>query len=119
MSATSLGTAFLLAAVVILVTCRVVSWALRPLLQPPVVAEMLAGVLLGPSVLGLLAPRLEHAVFPADLRPVLYVAGQLGLALSCSRRDTSSASTGSGRSRGRRRPSRRPGSRRRWRWARR
>ncbi|WP_329128741.1 cation:proton antiporter [Streptomyces sp. NBC_01476] len=81
MSATSLGTAFLLAAVVILVVCRIVTWALRPLLQPPVVAEMVAGVLLGPSVLGLIAPGVEHSLFPAELRPVLYVAGQLGLAL--------------------------------------
>ncbi|MFC4031822.1 cation:proton antiporter [Streptomyces polygonati] len=81
MTATALGTAFLFAAVVILVTCRLVTWALRPLLQPPVVAEMLAGVLLGPSILGLAAPRLEHWIFPAELRPVLYVAGQLGLVL--------------------------------------
>lgn len=81
MTAPALGTAFLLAVVVILITCRLVTWAVRPLLQPPVVAEMIAGVLLGPSVLGLVAPSVEHSVFPADLRPVLYVAGQLGLVL--------------------------------------
>ncbi|WP_335976511.1 cation:proton antiporter [Streptomyces sp. CA2R106] len=81
MSTTELGTAFLLAVVVILVLCRLVALLLRPLGQPPVVAEMIAGVLLGPSVLGLVLPSVEHHLFPADLRPMLYVTGQLGLVL--------------------------------------
>jgi Kef-type K+ transport system membrane component KefB len=81
MSATELGTAFLLAVVVILVVCRGVTLLLRPIGQPPGVAEMIAGVLLGPSVLGLLLPSVEHHLFPDQLRPTLYVAGQLGLVL--------------------------------------
>ncbi|SHN05717.1 cation:proton antiporter [Actinacidiphila paucisporea] len=81
MSATKLGTTFLLAVVVILAVCRGVTLLLRPVGQPPVVAEMIAGVLLGPSVLGLLLPSVEHHLFPDQLRPVLYVAGQLGLVL--------------------------------------
>jgi Kef-type K+ transport system membrane component KefB len=40
---------------------------------------MIAGVLLGPSLLGELAPRLEADLFPKALLPVIYVAGQLGL----------------------------------------
>jgi Kef-type K+ transport system membrane component KefB len=47
--------------------------------QPPVVGEMIAGVLLGPSLLGEIAPRLEAGLFPKPLLPVIYVAGQLGL----------------------------------------
>ncbi|MGO1054806.1 cation:proton antiporter [Crossiella sp. CA198] len=79
MSNTELAPAFFLAVVVILVTCRLVGWALRALGQPPVVGEMVAGVVLGPSVLGLIAPAAEAALFPQQLRPVLYVVGQIGL----------------------------------------
>ncbi|MGC7096074.1 cation:proton antiporter [Amycolatopsis lurida] len=79
MSNTLLAPAFFLAVVVILLVCRLVGWALRALGQPPVVGEMVAGVVLGPSVLGLFAPGVEAALFPEQLRPVLYVVGQIGL----------------------------------------
>jgi Kef-type K+ transport system membrane component KefB len=79
MSATDLAPAFFLAVVVILVVCRVVSRLLALVGQPPVVGEMLAGVVLGPSVLGALLPGVESGLFPQDLRPVLYVVGQIGL----------------------------------------
>ncbi|WP_030021963.1 cation:proton antiporter [Streptomyces monomycini] len=79
MTVTELGPVFFLAVVVILLVCRLVGRALRALGQPPVVGEMVAGVVLGPSVLGLLAPGLETALFPPELRPALYVAGQIGL----------------------------------------
>ena len=79
MSTTALAPAFLFAVVVILLACRLTGWLLRYLGQPPVVGEMVAGVLLGPSLLGLLAPGVESSLFPTQLRPVLYVAGQVGL----------------------------------------
>lgn len=56
MSTTELAPAFFLALIVILVVCRLVGRLLRAAGQPPVVGEMVAGVVLGPSVLGLLAP---------------------------------------------------------------
>ncbi|WNV87285.1 cation:proton antiporter [Umezawaea sp. Da 62-37] len=79
LSPTQLAPAFFIAVAVILVTCRLVGWALRSIGQPPVVGEMVAGVVLGPSVLGLIAPGVETALFPQQLRPVLYVVGQIGL----------------------------------------
>lgn len=79
MTPMELAPAFFGAVVVILCVCRAVVAAAGRLGQPPVVGEMIAGVLLGPSLFGLLAPGLSDAVFPAELRPVLYVAGQIGL----------------------------------------
>jgi Kef-type K+ transport system membrane component KefB len=66
---------------VLLTTCRLVGRLVRPLGQPQVVAEMIAGVLLGPSLLGLLAPELQAWLFPRSSIPILYVFAQLGLAL--------------------------------------
>ena len=81
MTPVELAPRFFLAVVVILVVCRGVSWLLGRVGQPPVVGEMVAGVLLGPSLLGLVLPAWQEALFPADLRPVLYVVGQIGLVL--------------------------------------
>ncbi|WP_169949788.1 cation:proton antiporter [Microbispora sp. H11081] len=50
-------------------------------MQPRVVGEMVAGVLLGPTLLGALFPEAQAALFPADVRPVLYVLSTLGLTL--------------------------------------
>ena len=73
---------FFLQIAVIIVACRLVGWAGRVLLrQPQVVGEMVAGVLLGPSLLGLLAPGVQAAIFPPETRSVLYVGAQLGVGL--------------------------------------
>ncbi|WP_225728369.1 MULTISPECIES: cation:proton antiporter [unclassified Nocardia] len=79
MNVGELAPVFFVAAVVILLFCRLVSYALNRFGQPAVVGEMIAGVLLGPSVFGLLAPGLSERLFPGELRPVLYVAGQIGV----------------------------------------
>jgi Kef-type K+ transport system membrane component KefB len=79
MSPSALSPRFFAAVVVILLVCRLVSWAVGRAGQPPVVGEMIAGVLLGPSLLGAVAPGAENELFPAALRPLLYVAGQIGL----------------------------------------
>ena len=50
----------------LLVTARVLGGALRAVGQPAVIGELAAGVLLGPSVLGHLAPALHQWLFPDD-----------------------------------------------------
>ncbi|MCX4970756.1 cation:proton antiporter [Streptomyces sp. NBC_00654] len=49
--------------------------------QPRVLGEILAGILLGPTLFGWLAPGLQADVFPAEARSVLYVLSTIGLTL--------------------------------------
>ena len=73
---------FFLQLAVILLACRIVGWLGQKLLrQPQVVGEMIAGVVLGPSLFGLVFPDLQLDVFPKDTRNVLYVGAQLGVGL--------------------------------------
>ncbi|WP_088562740.1 cation:proton antiporter [Arboricoccus pini] len=82
MSPAQLSVIFFLELFVIIATCRFVGWLARRFLgQPQVVGEMMAGVVLGPSLLGLFAPSLQATIFPPEARGVLYVAAQLGVGL--------------------------------------
>lgn len=73
---------FFLQLAVIILACRVVGWLGQKLLrQPQVVGEMIAGVVLGPSLLGLFFPDLQNAIFPQETRNLLYVGAQLGVGL--------------------------------------
>lgn len=79
---------FFIQIAVILAACRLVGVVARKLGQPQVVAEMIAGVCLGPSLFGLLAPEWQKFLFPwdptqttRDTSSYLFPASQLGLAL--------------------------------------
>jgi Kef-type K+ transport system membrane component KefB len=73
---------FFLQLAVILFACKVVGWfAQRFLGQPQVVGEMIAGVVLGPSLLGLLLPGVAGALFPRETKSVLYAGAQIGVGL--------------------------------------
>jgi Kef-type K+ transport system membrane component KefB len=88
MNNVQLAVQFFLQLAVILLFCRLVGAIAARLGQPQVVAEMLAGVLLGPSLFGLLWPDAQHWLFPwdttqkmRDTQSYLFPASQLGLAL--------------------------------------
>lgn len=72
---------FLLQLAVILVAAQVFGYLARFIGQPKVVGEMIAGVVLGPSLFGLFWPEIQHQIFPADTMPVLYFGAQLGVGL--------------------------------------
>lgn len=82
MTPAQLSVTFFLQMAVIIATCRIVGWAAKRWLgQPQVVGEMIAGVILGPSLFGLLAPDIQAALFPKDSKAVLFVGAQLGVGL--------------------------------------
>lgn len=71
----------LLQLVVILATARVLSLVLGRFGQPPVIGEMIAGLALGPLLLGQLAPGLHAQLFPPQSLPALAGISQIGLVL--------------------------------------
>ncbi len=71
----------LLALIVIVLASRALGAVFRRLHQPPVIGEVLAGIALGPSLLGALAPRLAGYVLPPAVAPHLGVIAQVGVIL--------------------------------------
>lgn len=73
---------FFLQLTVILAACKLAGLAAQRVGQPQVVGEMIAGVVLGPSLLGRMAPDLQSHLFPTGTpNLVLYTAAQVGLVL--------------------------------------
>src|SRR5881392_1150273 len=81
MTSSQLSAAFFLQMFFILAVCRVVGLLARRLGQPQVVGEMIAGVFMGPSLLGIFFPGVQHWIFPPESLKVLYVGAQLGVGL--------------------------------------
>jgi Kef-type K+ transport system membrane component KefB len=72
---------FFLQVAVILAACHGVAAVARHFGQPKVTSEMIAGVLIGPSLFGMFFPEAQAALFPKPTMTVLYSAAQLGLVL--------------------------------------
>jgi Kef-type K+ transport system membrane component KefB len=64
---------------VIIGASRLLGVLVRRLGQPQVIGEVFAGILLGPSFLGWLAPGVSAALFPAVALPFLKVLADLGI----------------------------------------
>lgn len=74
-------TRLLVAVVAILLACQAVAWLFGRLGQPEVIGQMLAGFMLGPSLLGAIWPQAFRWLFPASLSAPLNALAQLGLIL--------------------------------------
>lgn len=72
---------FIAQAFVIIAASRVLGLVTRRMRQPMVIAEAVAGILLGPSLLGAAAPSVEAALFPVTSFVPLNVMSQIGLIL--------------------------------------
>lgn len=60
--------------------CRLIHWPLSKIRQPRVIAEVIGGIILGPSVMGRI-PGFTNAIFPTASIPSLNVVANLGLVL--------------------------------------
>lgn len=81
MSNFELSIRFFLQVAFILTACRGLGFLARRLGQPQVVAEMAAGVLMGPSLFGLLLPELQQQIFPKASMPIICALSHTGIAL--------------------------------------
>jgi hypothetical protein len=76
----------LLALAAVIVVARITTLGLRRFHQPAVIGEILAGIMLGPSLLGRVSPAASRFLFPADIVPLIGVVSQIGVIPTCSRR---------------------------------
>jgi K+:H+ antiporter len=70
----------MLAIAAVILAARLVRALVGRVGQPPVMGEVLAGILLGPTLLGAVAPSLQHYLFPSFVIPLLTGAADIGLA---------------------------------------
>jgi K+:H+ antiporter len=65
----------------LLVVGRLLGEAMQRIGQPAVMGQLIAGIVLGPSVLGALWPDLQHAIFPrnAEQKSMIDAVSQLGI----------------------------------------
>ncbi len=71
----------LLALVVIILCARALGAIFRKFNQPPVIGEMIAGILLGPSLLGRVLPGISSYLLPDQVAPYLSVISNVGVIL--------------------------------------
>jgi Kef-type K+ transport system membrane component KefB len=71
--------AFFVAVVVVMLVARLFGFLAVVIHQPRVMGEVVAGIFLGPTVLGAISPELQSLVFPTDVIPLIGVVANLGL----------------------------------------
>ena len=74
--------AILLAQIVtIIIVARFFGWVFKKIGQPTVIGEIIAGIVLGPSLLGMYFPEFSSALFPVESLGNLKFLSQIGLIL--------------------------------------
>lgn len=67
--------------ITIIVVARILGWICKKIGQPTVIGEIIAGILLGPSLVGSLLPGFSDALFPVSSLGNLQFLSQIGLIL--------------------------------------
>ncbi|HEY4313400.1 MAG TPA: cation:proton antiporter [Pirellulales bacterium] len=67
--------------IVIVAATRIAGGLIRKIGQPSVIGEMVAGIMLGPSLLGMLWPASQSFLFPPSSMPALRLFSQVGVVL--------------------------------------
>jgi Kef-type K+ transport system membrane component KefB len=71
----------LLQIIIILICCRFFGWLFLKIKQPTVIGEILAGIVLGPSILGHWFPGISNFLFPPESLDNISLLSQFGLIL--------------------------------------
>jgi Kef-type K+ transport system membrane component KefB len=71
----------LLALMVVILAARGLGAVFKRIQQPPVIGEVIAGIALGPSLLGRVAPGATKFILPQAVAPFLSVIAQVGVVL--------------------------------------
>jgi Kef-type K+ transport system membrane component KefB len=72
---------FLLQLIIIIIAAQICGWLFKKIGQPAVMGEIIAGIILGPSVVGNIFPDFTAFVFPATSLGNLQMLSQIGLIL--------------------------------------
>jgi Kef-type K+ transport system membrane component KefB len=67
--------------ITIILVARVFGWIFKKIGQPSVIGEIIAGIVLGPSLLGIYFPEFSHLLFPQESLGNLKFLSQIGLIL--------------------------------------
>ena len=72
---------FLLSLLIIIIIAQLFGALAKAIGQPKVVGEMIGGIVMGPSLLGLFFPSFQEWLFPENTKASLYLLSQLGISL--------------------------------------
>lgn len=72
-------TILLMQIITIIIAARIVGWICGKIGQPTVVGEVIAGIILGPSLIGMYFPEFSSVIFPANSFGNLKIVSQVGL----------------------------------------
>lgn len=71
----------LIQVITILIVARLIGWLFTKIKQPTVIGEIVAGIMLGPSLLGIVWPEAFEALFPTESIQYLELLSNFGLIL--------------------------------------